>query len=106
MKLRNLFVLVLAGSAIVAPLVFHEDLSLSNAHAAAPTASASAANVGCNASCQNGVMRLMDAYNQYEDRKKGRDARGMTGNDKGLSVISMVQAKLNNRPAFLASLPV
>ena len=113
MKLRNAFVLALIGTALVAPILFREQFSLAatnaNDNLAATTAASSMAKtsstVGCNVSCQNGMMRLVDAYSDYDDRKRGRDARNTGVNEKGLSVMAMVDARVNNRPAFIFNMP-
>lgn len=108
MKLRNVFVIAAIGAALVAPLFFREPLSLTaagNSQNVSSMGVTAKTGVSCNSSCQNGVLRLMDAYSEYDDRKKGRDSRNLTLNDKGISVISMVESKVNKRPGFLVSSP-
>lgn len=115
MKLRSAFVLALVGTALVAPILFREQFSIAamggvKDNLAPATATSSmgqtSSTVGCNVSCQNGMMRLVDAFSDYDDRRRGRDARNTGLNEKGLSVMAMIEARVNNRPAFIFNMPV
>jgi hypothetical protein len=110
MSLKKAFIFVAAAAVIVSPFLVWgiTGTSMRRNETTAAGGLGNGSGGGCDYSCRSNVVKLLNAYNDYESldmdnrRKHERGVRNTSLNTKGVLVEEMLQSRINNRPAYPA----